>query len=116
MATVAGLAIMSVHEPALGGLDATLRSLLSVPLLPRPNPPSRCWSDWVGCAWVPCASDPGPTGCANTTWGSCGFDNNNISVHSSPTLANDGWRAETIDALPRPDRAVCLCSPWALRS
>ena len=65
---------------------------------------------WVGCAWVPCAE--GPTGCNftsihnNDTWGECGFNNNNMSVYSSATLANDNWRVETMDALPRSTRAV----------
>ena len=42
----------------------------------------------------------------NQTWGSCGFNNNNMSVYSSATLANDDWRVETMDALPRATRAV----------
>jgi len=68
------------------------------------------WSDkeqryfWVGCAWVPCREMQ--TGCASSSWGSCGFDNNNISVYSSTTLNNTGWRIETKDALPRSNRAV----------
>ena len=30
-----------------------------------------------------------------------GFNNNNISVYSSATLSNEGWRLESSDALPR---------------
>ena len=65
---------------------------------------------WVGCAWVSCKE--GPSGCnrtlirTNQTWGSCGFNNNNMSVYSSATLANDDWKVETMDALPRATRAV----------
>ena len=33
-------------------------------------------------------------------------NNNNISVYSSPTLGNDNWKVETMDALPRATRKV----------
>ena len=39
-------------------------------------------------------------------YGACGFNNNNISVYSSATLSNSGWRVETLDAVPRAARAV----------
>jgi hypothetical protein len=61
---------------------------------------------WVGSAWVPCKACPGVYGCCNNTFTACGFDNNNISVYSSATLANDGWRLETSDAVPRATRPV----------
>jgi hypothetical protein len=40
------------------------------------------------------------------SFGACGFNNNNISVYSSPTLSNSGWRIETKDAVPRATRPV----------
>ena len=46
------------------------------------------------------------TGCANMSWGHCGFDNNNISIYSSDTLGNTGWTLETDDAFPRATREV----------
>ena len=39
-------------------------------------------------------------------FGACGFNNNNISVYSNPTLSNTGWRIETKDAVPRATRPV----------
>jgi hypothetical protein len=39
------------------------------------------------------------------SYGACGF-NNNISVYSSATLSNEGWKLETNDALPRATREV----------
>lgn len=81
---------------------------------------------WVGSAWVPCfppagnercidgskpdgdgqCLEPKENGCLSMAYGACGFNNNNISVYSSPTLSNDNWRAETRDAVPRATRAV----------
>ena len=58
----------------------------------------------VGCAWVSCVEMR--SGCANMSYGSCGFNNNNISIYSSSTLENADWRLETIDALPIATRAV----------
>ena len=40
------------------------------------------------------------------SYGACGFDNNGISVYSSRSLANTGWRLETANALPAATRAV----------
>ena len=64
---------------------------------------------WVGSAWVPCTLKQGIDGChvgttRDMTYGSCGFGNNNISIYSNDRLANDGWRLETDDALPRATR------------
>ena len=64
---------------------------------------------WVGSAWVPCKENQNASnGCGNNNdamaWGDCGFNNNNISVYSSATLSNEGWRLETNDALPRATR------------
>jgi hypothetical protein len=86
---------------------------------------------WVGSAWVPCRPDvpgsplhpPGTcvdgqpivngecfesktNGCLSMKYGACGFNNNNISVYSNPTLSNTGWRIETKDAVPRATRTV----------
>jgi hypothetical protein len=86
---------------------------------------------WVGSAWVPCRPDvpgsaphaagtcvdgqpvvngeclePKMNGCLSMSYGACGFNNNNISVYSSPTLSNSGWRVETKDAVPRATRPV----------
>lgn len=40
------------------------------------------------------------------TYGACGFNNNGISVYSSATLSNTGWKLETLNALPAATRAV----------
>ena len=40
------------------------------------------------------------------TFGSCGFENNGISIYSSQDLANTGWRLETAAVLPEASRAV----------
>ena len=61
---------------------------------------------WVGSAFVPCAHEPYYDGCANMSYGACGFNNNGIAVYSSETLANSGWRLETANALPFNTRAV----------
>eukprot|EP01048_Picozoa_sp_COSAG05_P001837 COSAG05_NODE_66_length_22253_cov_14.954455_10_plen_601_part_00 len=66
---------------------------------------------WVGSAWVPCPLKQGIDGChvgttRNMQWETCGFGNNNISVYSNDRLANNGWRMETNDALPRANRLV----------
>ena len=50
--------------------------------------------------------EPKENGCLSMAYGACGFNNNNISVYSSPTLSNDNWRLETRDAVPRATRAV----------
>eukprot|EP00035_Acanthoeca_spectabilis_P015336 m.305806 g.305806 ORF g.305806 m.305806 type:complete len:593 (-) comp16342_c1_seq1:1424-3202(-) len=81
---------------------------------------------WIGSAWVPCVPpagsstcvdgsvptaaghclEPKENGCLSMKYGACGFNNNNISIYSSATLGNAGWRVETNDALPRATRAV----------
>ena len=85
----------------------------------------------MGSCWVPCRPDvpgspahppgtcvdgqpivngeclePKENGCLSMKFGACGFNNNNISVYSNPTLSNTGWRIETKDAVPRATRPV----------
>eukprot|EP00037_Helgoeca_nana_P020891 m.208992 g.208992 ORF g.208992 m.208992 type:complete len:568 (+) comp25436_c0_seq1:84-1787(+) len=81
---------------------------------------------WVGSAWVRCTPgansstcvdgqpatpdgeclEPKENGCLSMKYGACGFNNNNISVYSSASLGNSGWRLESYDAVPMATRAI----------
>ena len=61
---------------------------------------------WIGSAWVPCANEPAINGCANMTYGACGFDNNGIAIYSSSAISNRGWQVETRNVLPLTTRAT----------
>ena len=60
---------------------------------------------WAGSAFVPCAHEDPLNGCANMSYGACGFDDNPISIYASADLANGGWQLLSADVLG-PGRAV----------